>query len=241
MRILRLMAFALVLSSAAAFAEQSVHYSLLQDPPRALPRKVVILPVDITVKELSAGGVVEKVPGWSAEATKVVTDALALSTRERQDIEIVPMPALNDEERQMLDEYLAGYEAIGANALVLTRFGGDAWKHKREQFDYTLGEGLRFLKDKTGADAALITFGEDVVSSGGRKAAFVLAAALLGAAIPMGYSVISLGVLDLNNGDILWMHYDVSGVVEFRDPTGANEMVAGILKAYPGLDAKRAK
>lgn len=60
-----------------------------------------------------------------------------------------------------------------------------AWAHKHHEFDYTVGPGLAFLRDETGADAALIVLGTDFISSAGRKAAFFSRLAL-GVIMPLG-------------------------------------------------------
>jgi hypothetical protein len=62
----------------------------------------------------------------------------------------------------------------------------------------------------------------------------------LGIAIPLGRSVLSLGVVDLGNGDILWQHFDTSVSTDLKDPAGAASMIRGILQAYPGVEARRA-
>lgn len=216
--------------------DHKLHYTLLQQPPRALPKKIVILPPDVTVKEISAGGVIEKVPKWTDEATANVTRTVNAAFGARRDIEIVPLPALSAEDRDLLEEYLGVYFQVAVAAHRMTAMAIGGWEHKRERFDYTLGEGLRFLREKTGADAALMVIGEDYVSSSERKAAFVLAA-IFGVGIPLGHSVLSAGVVDLNNGDLLWMHHNASVSQDLKDGAAVDEMLKAVFSAYPGLPA----
>jgi len=230
----------LCIAGAAQAAAVNVHYSLLASPSRPLPKKIVILPAQVTVQELSMGGVLEKVPEWTQQASQAMQTAVTKVATARGAFQVVPTPALTEEEESTVDEYLANYMVVGLAAHSVTNSRGDAWAHKRNHFDYTLGGGLKFIRDKTGADAALVMVGEDIVSSGGRKAAFVLFAAL-GVGIPLGQSVISLGIVDLDSGDILWMHHDFSVSKDLKDPAATEEMVQTILNAYPGLDAKQPK
>jgi hypothetical protein len=58
---------------------------------------------------------------------------------------------------------------VGVTAHNMLLNGGDAWSHKRKEFDYTLGPSLAFLKKKTGANAAIVLVGDDVISSGGER------------------------------------------------------------------------
>ena len=62
----------------------------------------------------------------------------------------------------------------------MTTIGGPAWKHKVDHFDYTLGSGLAFLKERTNADAGLLVIGRHQIATGGRVAASVLAALFVG-------------------------------------------------------------
>ncbi|MFZ5511131.1 MAG: hypothetical protein ACOZCP_13865 [Pseudomonadota bacterium] len=229
---------ALVLSAAAYAQQHRIHYTLLENPPRPLPKKLVVIPADVRVRELSAGGVLEKMPAWTEQASSNLTAALQAAAGQRKDFELVPLPEFTEEERAQLDQYLATYMVVGSAAHYLTLFRDPAWEHKRQRFDYTLGSGLEFLRQKTGADAAIMLVGDDVVSSAERKVAFVLAAAF-GIGLPMGQSLVSVGVVDLGSGDILWMQHSTSISHDLKDPEGAKAMVAEILTVYPGLPATK--
>ena len=133
-----------------------------------------------------------------------------------------------------LEDYLATYLQVAFAAHAVTLSDDPAWAHKRSHFDYTLGSGLQFLRDQSGADAALVIVGEDVVSTGGRKAAAFLAA-VMGVGIPLGHSLVSVGVVDLTNGDLLWMHHTASVRYDLKDPDAARTMIQEILGGYPGV------
>ena len=61
---------ALVLTGCAAGPSAKVHYSIKQDPGSRPLQQVVLLPVDVDVYEMSAGGVNEEVPEWSGTVEK---------------------------------------------------------------------------------------------------------------------------------------------------------------------------
>ncbi len=219
----------------------NVHYTLLEKQPRPVPKKLVLLPVDMHIKELSAGGVVEEVKQWTAEGKANVTKAVAHHAETTDSFTLVPMPPLNDAERSALDEHVALYNLVAFNAFMATHRGGPAWQFKVDHFDYTLGDGLAFLRQRSGADAALIVVGDDVVSSSGRKAAFVLAAAL-GVGLQMGHSFLTAGVIDLKTGDLLWFDYAISaGSKDLRESADAQAMMDELLDHYPGLAPYRAR
>lgn len=216
-------------------AQHNLHYTLLEEPRRALPARLVLLPAQVTVKEISAGGVADLVPEWTRQATDNIQAELAQLAGQRQDFRLVPSPDLSAPEQERLEDYLASYMVVGITAHNMTTQGGAEWEHKRRHFDYTLGEGLAFIRERSGADAAVVVVAEDYVSSQGRKAAMFLGA-LVGVGIPGGQSILSVGVVDLANGDILWMHHAQSHSKDLKDREAVREMLTDILASYPGLD-----
>src|SRR5262245_47944680 len=121
--------------SAPAAAAYNVHYTLLETPGRALPKKMVILPVEVTVREMSAGGVLEKVPEWTREASQVIQRAVEERAQTRTDFTLVPMPQLSAEEDALVDEYLATYLVVALTAHSMTKVGGEGWAHKGQGVD----------------------------------------------------------------------------------------------------------
>lgn len=229
----------LVLVAGCAVSPQHrVHYRLLESSGQGLPQRVVLLPVEITVKEMSAGGVVEKDPQWSRQAAEAVTEAVRSQAASGPGFEILPLPELTETEQTAVREHLALYHLVGSSAhLYAGRVSG--WEHKMEHFDYTLGDGLRFLREKTGAEAALIVVGAETVSTTGRMTMAVLAAAA-GIAIPMGNSFLVIGLVDLESGDILWQNHGFGYARKsLRNVADAREMAATIFRNYPGLEAFR--
>jgi hypothetical protein len=220
----------------ATFTPHRVHYSFIESPDTRAPKKVVVLPPQVTVMEMSAGGVVEKVGEWTDQANRNVAAAARRYLSSSDRLRLVEMPKLSAPDQQRLEEHVALYDLVAGAALTHTSGGIEAWEHKRQRFDYTLGNGLKTLKERTGADAAIIFVGEDRVSSAGRKAAFVVAAAM-GVAIPMGHSFLSAGVVDLVSGDILWLNRSVSTQgADLRNAEDAQAMVDAMFANYPGLE-----
>lgn len=223
----------LILSGCAAPQKYAVNPAFANASPAHKPAKVLLLPANINVMEISAGGVVEKVDAWEAQAKSNIRQSLLKLTGSGQNFNLVELPEISATEKEAIDQYLAFYELVGGDAFIFGRSADPAWQHKKSNFDYTLGDGLRFLKQKTGADAALFVVGSDQISTGGRKAAMVLGA-MVGVAIPAGMTFVSIGLVDLDSGNILWLNYDLGGGHwDIRDPSDTDKLVANILKDYP--------
>jgi hypothetical protein len=218
--------------------KHKVHHTLLDQAAPA--GKVIVLPLDIEVKELTAAGLQEEVPAWSDQALANFRSQLILHQDELlPGLQLQFLDEIPAEEQAVLEEYVAlNYQVMGS-ALLFTQQGGDAWQHKAKHFDYSMGPGLSWLAERTGADKALIMIGEDLHSSGGRKAAFIIAAAF-GATIPLGHSLAVVGLVDLRSGDLLWMHHYVTGdATDFRDADDVAKVLTDLFTPYPGIDEYR--
>jgi hypothetical protein len=227
------------LGSWSAFADQSLkHPSIARG--KTLSKKILLLPIDIRVSEIAAGGTIEQVDEWSKKAQSNVNSAIRKSATQDAQIEILDLPSLKDDEKALLDNYLALYDVVGGDAHIYARGQIKGWEHKTRNFDYTLGPGLRFLRERSGADTAMFVVGSDHISSGGRKAAMVAStifAALLGVSlIHQGAPAFILtGVVDLESGDILWMNHNLAlGSRDLREADDADKMISDIFEEFPG-------
>jgi hypothetical protein len=229
------LAVCILLAGCTAGPPAKVHYTLEQDPGSRPLQRVVLLPVDVDVYEMSAGGVKEEVPEWSRSAEANVRSALLVSREAGGNCcvtEPVDTSALTPQESELLEEHLALFDSVIANAI--------SWESVRktgsQRFDYTLGEGLAFLKTKYGIDAGLIILGEDVVSTTGRKTTAVVGA-MFGVAVPLGHSILMGGLVDFASGDLLWMNYQVAagGTEDLRDAESCLALAKKLMAGYPGL------
>ena len=227
------------LQAQAADAPDWVHYKLL-DKVGALPKKVVVLPANVEVYEVTAGDVSEEVPEWSAEAGKNVLKALSEALAADKSLNEVGFPRLAPAGAAAVDEHMALYKLV-ANAID----NNYDLEHKTKRFDYSIGPGLNMLQRETGADAAIMVYGRDYVSTAGRKAKAVLGNipvvnAFTGPAPRLGRSWVGIGFIDLRTGDILWLKSEGRGSTSnLRDLADAKDIISSIFEWYPGIEAYR--
>lgn len=199
-----------------------------------LPTKLLVLPVSVSIKEISAGGVVQEDPTWSKEGESAITLAVNRFFGKQEATSIQPMPELTDEETELVHEHVLLYDVVASQAYIAANVPAYGWSHLATDFHYSIGNGLRFLKQKSGADAALIVIGYDNISTGGRKA-MVFMAALAGVGMPLGSSKVLVGVVDLEDGDILWFqHSFAQGNLDLRKPEDASTLFAKAMEGYGG-------
>lgn len=220
------------MASPALAAMSAVNPALLQSP-EARPKKVVLLPPQVFVFELSAGGVPTRMGDWEATARDNLTSAATRLACESGLFELVPAPQLAPADLDQLEAHIGLYDRVAQSVFVYGRGEEAAWAHKKNEFDYTVGPGLAFLREQTGADAALIVLGSDYISSGGRKAAFIVGLAL-GVVMPLGQSFMSAGVIDLATGDVQWMSFDASVSMDSRNPADVDSLMRALYQTWPG-------
>lgn len=169
----------------------------------AAPQRVIVMPVEFKVLELSAGGVLDVLPEETETAKSIYAEAVAKRFEDSRTYSVVAMPELSDDEAELLQAHVALYGLVSQEAVARSVGGG--WGHKKKAFDYTVGPGLRFLAERTGADKAIFTGGHAMQATGGRVL-LAIAAAAGGFAVPTGDSNVSLAIVNLHTGNIEWLN-----------------------------------
>lgn len=231
----------MTLTACQTLPRHRLHHRVLETPQKynETHLQLIALPLSIKVKEMSAGGIKEEVGPWTQTAEGHIISSMRSGKPFADKFDLIPLGALLADERVMVDEHVALFGVVARSAMGHTMINPveTAWLPKAKRFDYTLGPGLAFLRETTGADYALILFGEDVISSEGRKVAFV-AAALFGVGIPLGHSFMLAGIVELETGDIVWLNYSFSpGSGTFRERADVDSMLRDLFADYPGLEA----
>jgi hypothetical protein len=188
---------------------------------------------------MSAGGVVEPVPAWTEKSRQNIGRTIDGIFGADSRFERVPLPELEPAQQALLREHIELFKvvALDVNGVLLT--GGKAWADKRTNFDYTLGDGLRFLQERTGADAALIVAGGQTTQSGGNVFMQLLIAGLTGVAAAGGGSFLVCGIVNLADGRIEWFNSligaEMFGMksVDMRSAESAQKTLTGLFAPYP--------
>lgn len=241
---LMLLAAVALLGGCATSPASKVHYTVRQAPNALSLEQIVLLPVDIDVYEMSAGGVREEVPEWSDAAKTNVRSALLLSKGRAGQCCVsreVDTSSLTPEERDVLEEHLALFNSVAGSALWADLPANTAWHFKAEEFDYTLGNGLAFLKNRYGIDAGLIITGHDVVSTPGRKTTAVVGA-LFGVVVPLGHSMLIGGLVEFETGNLLWLNHAISaGNVDLRERESTLKLARELMAGFPAAAGSAAR
>ena len=196
-----------------------------------LPKEgvIVIMPTDIELFEISAGGVLEPKADWSAAAGRHFRAALEAK---RQQLNMKSV-FLGEKDADETAEINALHAAV-ARAIALHHFGLDSFHlpTKAGKLDWSMGESVRLIKDKTGADYAFFSWIRDSYASGGRAATMILLA-LLGVGVPGGQQVGYASLVDLNTGRIVWFNRLARVSGDLREAEKAQETLDALLEGFP--------
>ena len=223
---------ALLLAAAASHADSDAIRHLAPGfSTRPAGSKLLIVPADMELFSISAGGISEPKADWTDAAQRHFKAALALR-RSQLGHNATDLPE-ND-----LDEFAeinSLQRAIATAVFVHHADSGMKLPTKNERLDWTMGaEAVKPLKDKTGADYALFTWVRDSYASNERKAVMI-GMALLGSLALGGYQQAYASLVDLNTGRLVWFNDLQRMTGDLRDEVSAKETVEALLKSFPVL------
>ncbi|MHA1599587.1 MAG: hypothetical protein ACTSW2_02085 [Alphaproteobacteria bacterium] len=223
-----IVAVALLLGACAQTKSFLTSESLAQKP--ANPR-VLIMPTDVELSELTAAGLLEPNAAWTAAGRSNVDAALdsLLAGRNATIVRYDESDTANSDAESQLIKL---HSVVGGTILWHKYFPALALPTKKDKFDWGLGEGATALREPYGADYALFIYLRDSFASDGRKAAIVMAA-LFGVGVQGGTQVGFASLVDLRNGEIIWFNRLVSQAGDLREPELARGATENLLDDLP--------
>jgi hypothetical protein len=191
--------------------------------------KVVVMPVDVELFSMSAGGVNEPKADWTAAAhdhMKSALSAKAVKLGFRADL-------IEESAADEFAEPIALHAAV-ARSIALHHSMGGVWAlpTKEGRLDWSFGDAMKPLQDKTGAQYGLFVWVRDSYASAERKLAMV-GLALMGVAITGGAQVGYASLVDLASGQVMWFNRLARGSGDLREAVSAAESIEALLAGFP--------
>ncbi len=200
----------------------------------ATPLRVVLMPVDVQIAELTAGGLLEPKADWTTSARVNIRDALVEELRGHGAELAVYVEGPGDPQvRRDQIQLVKLHEAVGETILVSKFQPGFELPTKKDVFDWSLGPHVDSLRTEYDADYALFVFVRDSHSSTGRVVAGVAAALLFGVVLPGGQQVGFASLVDLNTGNIVWFNRLQRGTGDLRTLDAARGSVSALMTGFP--------
>lgn len=217
-------------------------YQMYQGPDRSHPelarrskavRVLALLPPDIKIYELTAGGVSELRDDWSAAGRETVSRALMQAFKQRNIA--VKRLAAEREAQEGFEEVYTLYRAVSASIIEHT-YRQHPFPQKLQYFDYSVG-ALDTVLQRHQADGLVVVYGIDEISTAGRKAlrgvGLVLGAITGQSVLSKGTTALSLALVD-RSGSILWYKIEGDeGGFDLRDPESTTGFVQQLVAGFP--------
>ncbi|HVZ43207.1 MAG TPA: hypothetical protein VHA82_05305 [Ramlibacter sp.] len=229
-RHLFLVVLTLFIAAGAARAEEDSRHLAPGFQARPAASRVLVIPADIELFSISAGGIEEPKADWTEKARKNFSAALLARPE-------LAAGTLDIDEARLDDfaDIVALHRAVAESIWIHHVKHGIELPTKEGRLDWSLGAAaVKPLRDRTGADYALFTWVRDTYASDERKLA-ILAMALLGAINTGGEQAAYASLVDLRDGRVVWFN-DVDRMWgDLRDDKSAGETVEALMKGFPGV------
>jgi hypothetical protein len=214
---------AALLAPLGAAAQASVAQGFLRLPPGA---RVVLMPLDIELYEVSGGGAVEPRADWTLAASELVRKALM------GDMLGVMVHELPGEPDDSIARVALLHRAV-SSAVVVHHYGSLKLPTKNGALDWSLGaEEGALLGARSGADYALFVWMRDSYASAARKATMVVAA-LFGLPVGGGGQTAYTSLVDLRTGRLVWFNKVSRLSGDLREDDSARETLDALFAGFP--------
>jgi hypothetical protein len=218
--------FCLLAAAAAAQENRAFAPGFKALPPDA---KILVTPIDVELYSISAGGIPEPRADWTGAAQANMKKELG-RLREKYRGETIE---LDERAADDFGELLSLHSAV-ARSINLHHGVGGMWAlpTKNGKLDWSFGDALQPLQQKSGARYALFIWVRDSYASAERVAAMVLMAALgvgLAGGSQQGYA----SLVDLQTGQVLWFNRLARASGDLRESDKAAETVDALLAGFP--------
>jgi hypothetical protein len=191
--------------------------------------RIALLPIDVELFSLSGGGVAEPKADWTAAALAHMNAALE-AKKHALKLDFVP---LTEADADVFAEQI-GLHAAVANAVALHHVGGGLWAlpSKGGRLEWSFGDAMAGLHNKTGARYGLFIWVRDSYASTERKAAMI-GLALLGIGVGGGVQIGYASLVDLQSGQLVWFNRLARVKGDLREAAPAAETIEALLAGFP--------
>ena len=192
--------------------------------------KVLLVRPDVQLALLTASGLQEAKADWSRQGREDLTSEMKLALEHKSHLfEAFDPDAVQDPHALQI---LRLHDAVGQSIMAFN-YGLIHLPTKTGTFDWTLGDGAQAIGRERNADYAVFVTAHGTYASAGRKA-MMMAAALVGASVPLGSQRVFASLVDLKTGRIVWFNVAVAGPdADMRTEEGAKSLVESLLKGAP--------
>jgi hypothetical protein len=196
--------------------------------------KIALMPLDVNLYRLTAGGVLEPRADWTESANVHVATAIDNMRQERgllltnfKEDDLAPG------HQQLISQVVKLHRVVGNEILVQQRVPALRPPTKEGNFNWSIGPHAQLVRQKTGADYGLFVSLKDSYSSGGRVALNILTTVLFGVSSGGGTQVGYASLVHLQTGNIVWFGSLARGTGDLRTAEPAQSAINDLFSGLP--------
>lgn len=197
------------------------------------PRRVLVVPADFVITEVTFGKTEERVVSAEKKAAKALAAHVQDLGRSQQTFQLVSFDDLSEEDQALVLQHRALFATMVSQMLLVKEKTVDAWSTKADYFDYTLGAGMADVARRHQLDTALLVVGKDKVRSTSRKVFDAITSVLpVGESLSAQPAAVVLGVIDVATGNVLMFDSDMANRKALTDEEDVKEMAEAVLSDF---------
>jgi hypothetical protein len=201
---------------------------------RAAPARVLLMPIDLKLAELTAGGLAAPKADWTAAANERLDEALRAEMAARNVLLVDYRRPADADQAHRHEQLMKLHNAVAGTILRYKVGSGARLSTKKGPLDWTLGAGVGALRSQYQADYALFLVVRDTYASADRTLlSVVLSLLYLFPVLPgsgqQGYA----SLVDLRSGELVWFNLLVSSTGDLRSAEPARAAVKELLAKLP--------
>ncbi len=192
--------------------------------------KILLIPIDIEICELTLAGMCEPSASWTQNSR----DNIILSFKDILDKRNAVLKEYNkNDENDEIVQLIKLHTQIGQE-IINNEYGPFDLPTKKE-FNWTMGNKVKLLKNKYKSDYAIFIYFRDQYSSTERVIYNIVTVVLFPGVIPIGGSQLAFASLvNLNNGEITWFNGYYRSFGDVREIEKARDTVNKLFEEFPG-------
>ncbi len=223
----------LILALLAGCGSRGIVRSELAGGRTEAARRVLVVPADFVITEVTFGKTEERVVSAERKASKALAQHVQELGKSQQSFELVDFETLSEEDQDLVLQHRALFATMVSQMLLVKEKAVGAWSTKADYFDYTLGRGMADLARRERLDTALLVVGKDKVRSTSRKVFDAITSVLpIGESLSAQPAAVVLGVIEVSSGNVLMFDSDMASRKALTDEDDVKNMAQAVLSDF---------
>jgi hypothetical protein len=193
---------------------------------------VLLMPIDIELSMLTAGGIKEVRADWTEAAKQHIAKTLKRQLAQYDDKLLEYVEPQDPSIVQDHNQIIKLHGLVGSTIMLHSLVPATTPPTVKNSFAWSLGEEVSSLREASGADYGLFIFIRDSYATAGRKALIVISAPF-GIGISGGSQIGFATLVDLRDGNIVWFNRFFKQTGDLRTENAAYSAVQELIKDIP--------